>query len=167
MNHKRKPSNVASTVNSFWNYGLQASWYFNFFFNSRHLKLNLHCEFAGSRLVHLKVSAYRITKKKRLIKRMEPSKLWLMIDFINAFCIILTEMECRKCTLFFQSFVCLFVCFSFCSSFVRDLFPETVYGVGQGGHKTNTGSAKIKVSKQNQSRPIYKPLFFSCRSISF
>ena len=101
-----------------------------------------------------------LPKKKRLIKRMEPSKLWLMIDFINAFCIILTEMECRKCTLFFQSFVCLFVCFSFCSSFVRDLFPETVYGVGQGGHKTNTGSAKIKVSKQNQSRPIYKPLFF-------
>lgn len=47
------------------------------------------------------------------------------------------------------SVVCLFVCFSFCSSFVRDLFPETVYGVGQGGHKTNTGSAKIKVSKQN------------------
>ncbi|XP_066030120.1 unconventional myosin-If-like [Pocillopora verrucosa] len=38
------------------------------------------------------------------------------------------------------------------NSFVRDLFPETVYGVGQGGHKTNTGSAKIKVSKQNQSR---------------
>lgn len=65
------------------------------------------------------------------------------------------------------SIVCLFVCFSFCSSFVRDLFPETVYGVGQGGHKTNTGSAKIKVSKQNQFRPIYKPLFFSCRSISF
>lgn len=30
------------------------------------------------------------------------------------------------------------------NSFVRDLFPETVYGVGQGGHKTNTGSAKIK-----------------------
>ncbi|CAH3148733.1 unnamed protein product [Pocillopora meandrina] len=30
------------------------------------------------------------------------------------------------------------------NSFVRDLFPETVYGVGQGEHKTNTGSAKIK-----------------------